>query len=137
SLKSAPKGPVEVEITDAEGKAVRKLTASGHPGINRIAWDMHYEVPRMVTLRTIPPEDPHIWEEARFRGMDSRPVTHWGMERVPTPLAAPGKYEARLTVDGKTLPEPVTILMDPNSPGTEADIDASVRLQLQIGADID
>ena len=83
-LKSAPKSPVAVEITDAQGNKVRELKSSGHPGINRIAWDMHYDGPRMVTLRTIPPEDPHIWEEARFRGMDSRPVTHWGMGRAPT-----------------------------------------------------
>ena len=137
SLKSAAKEPVQVEITDAEGKLVRKLSASGHPGINRVEWDMHYDAPHMVALRTIPEEDPHIWQEARFRGMDSRPVTHWGMERVPTPMAAPGKYEARLKVDGRTLTEPVTIVMDPNCPGTEADIDASVKLQLQISADIE
>jgi hypothetical protein len=98
---------------------------------------MHYDAPRLISLRTIPPEDPHIWEEARFRGKDERPVTHWGMERVPTPMAAPGKYEARLTIDGKTLTEPITILMDPNSPGSEADIDASVKLQLQIASEID
>lgn len=135
-LKAAPKKPVEVEIHDAQGKLVRKLTAHGQAGLNRIAWDMHYDAPRMVTLRTIPPEDPHIWEEARFRGKDERPVTHWGMERVPTPMAVPGKYEARITVDGKTFTQPVTILMDPNCPSTQADLEASVKLQLQIGGDI-
>ncbi|HEX4310227.1 MAG TPA: hypothetical protein VHZ25_09385 [Acidobacteriaceae bacterium] len=137
SLKAAPSGPIEAQILDAKGKLVRKLTATGHPGINRLPWDMHYDAPRQISLRTVPPEDPHIWEEARFRGKDERPITHWGMERVPTPLAAPGKYEARLTIDGKTYTEPITILMDPNSPGTEADIDASVRLQLQIAGEID
>jgi len=137
SLKSAPSKPIEAEILDAKGKLVRKLTATGHPGINRIAWDMHYDAPRLISLRTLPPEDPHIWQEARFRGDDSRPVTHWGMERVPTPMAAPGKYEARLTIDGKTLTQPVTILMDPNCPSSEADLEASVKLQLQIGSDID
>ncbi|HET9791537.1 MAG TPA: hypothetical protein VFR08_09570, partial [Candidatus Angelobacter sp.] len=89
-----------------------------------------------VTLRTIPPEDPHIFEEGRFRGSDSRPVTHWGMERVPTPMAAPGKYQARLTVDGKTYTQPVTILMDPKCPGTQADLESSVKLQLRISSDI-
>jgi hypothetical protein len=98
---------------------------------------MHYDAPRQISLVTIPPEDPHIWEEARFRGKDDRPITHWGMERIPTPMAVPGKYEARLTVDGKTLTEPITILMDPNSPGSEADIDSSVKLQLEIASEID
>ena len=137
ALKTAPARPIEVEILDAKGKLVRKLTATGHPGINRIAWDMHYDEPRLIQLRTIPPEDPHIWLEGRFRGMDERPVTHWGMERIPTPMAAPGQYQAQLTVDGKTLTQPVTILMDPHSPGSLQDIEASVHLQLQVSDDVD
>ena len=137
ALKSAPSKPVEVEIVDAKGKLVRKLTATGQEGINRIAWNMHYDPPRTIALRTIPPEDPRIWQEGRFAGMESRPVTHWGMERVPTPLAAPGKYEARLHVDGQTFTQPITILMNPHSPGTESDIEASVKLQLQISGDVD
>ncbi len=136
-LKSAPAKPVEVEILDAKGNLVRKLTATGHEGINRVGWDMHYDAPRQIVLRTIPPEDPHIWQEGRFLDMDSRPVTHWGMERIPSPMAAPGKYEARLTVDGQTFTQPLTILMDPHSAGTQADIEASVQMQLRIGKDVD
>jgi hypothetical protein len=136
-LKSAPKKPVEVEIVDAKGNLVHKMTAPGHEGMNRTAWNLHYDPPRMITLRTVPEEDPHIWQEGRFVGMDSRPVIHWGMERVPTPLAAPGKYEARLHVDGQSSTQPVVILMNPHSPGTESDIDASVKLQLQISSDVD
>jgi hypothetical protein len=137
ALKAAPAKPVEVEILDSNGKLVRKLTATGHEGINRIAWNLHYDAPRTIALRTIPPEDPRIWQEGRFVGMDSRPVTHWGMERVPTPLAAPGKYEARLSVDGQSFTQPVPILMNPHSPGTQSDIEASVKLQLQISGDVD
>jgi photosystem II stability/assembly factor-like uncharacterized protein len=136
ALKAAPAKPAEVEIRDHEHKLVRQLAATGHEGINRLAWDMHYQQPHQIALRTIPPEDPQIWEEGRFRGKDSRPVTHWGMERIPTPIAVPGHYEARLTVDGKTLSQPVTILMDPKCEGTEADLEASVKLQLRIGEDV-
>jgi photosystem II stability/assembly factor-like uncharacterized protein len=137
ALKTASKKPAEVEILNAENKTVRKLTAPAHEGMNRVAWDMHYDEPRQIALRTIPPEDPHIWDEGRFHGKDVRPVTHWGMERIPTPMAAPGKYQARLTVDGKTLTEPVTILIDPRSAGTVSDIEASVKLQLRIQDDVD
>ncbi len=91
----------------------------------------------MIALRTVPEEDPHIWQEGRFVGMDSRPIIHWGMERVPTPLAAPGNYEAQLSIDGQVFKEPVVILMNPHSPGTESDIDASVKLQLQVSGDVD
>jgi photosystem II stability/assembly factor-like uncharacterized protein len=137
ALKTAPTKPVEAEIFDAQHNLVRKLSQKGQEGLNRIAWDMHYDEPRQIELRTIPPEDPHIFEESRFQGMDERPVTHWGMERIPTPMAAPGKYEAQLTVDGKTFTEPVEILIDPKSAGTASDIEASVKLQLRIQGDVD
>jgi len=67
-LKSAPKKPVEVEIVDAKGNLVHKMTAPGHEGMNRIAWNLHYDPPRMIALRTVPEEDPHIWQEGRFCG---------------------------------------------------------------------
>jgi hypothetical protein len=105
--------------------------------MNRIAWDMHYDLPQQIELRTVPPEDPHIWEETRFRGKEWRPITHWGMERLPSPMAAPGKYTAKLTVDGKTFEQPVTIVMDPHAGGSAAEIDASVKLQLRLRDDVD
>ncbi|HEX4007792.1 MAG TPA: hypothetical protein VHX60_16580 [Acidobacteriaceae bacterium] len=137
ALKAAAAKPVDVEILDAQGKLVRKLTAPGRAGMNRIGWDMHYDAPRQIVLRTIPPEDPHIWQEGRFFGETSRPVTHWGMESAPRPMAAPGKYTARLTVDGQTLTQPLTIVMDPHSHGTQADLEASVKTQLRISGDVD
>ena len=75
-----------------------------HAGLNRVSWDLRYEPPRLVALRTTPPENPHIWEEPRFRGQDTRPVTHWGLEPAQVgPIVAPGKYTVKLTVDGQSL----------------------------------
>jgi hypothetical protein len=137
SLKSVPKKPVEIEILDAKGDVIRKMTAPGHPGINRTAWDMRYNGMRTIALRTIPPEDPHIFEEDRFKGKDSRPVTHWGMSpEQPGPLAAPGKYTVRLTVDGESFKEPLEILIDPHSPGTQQSIEATLKMQLRIRDDV-
>jgi photosystem II stability/assembly factor-like uncharacterized protein len=137
NLKSAPAKPVEIQILDSGGKLVREITAPAHPGMNRVRWDMHYDPPHQVELRTIPPEDPNIFLEGRFFGKDVRPVTHWGMERIPSPIAAPGQYSAKLTVDAQTYSQPLTILIDPHSQGTQADIEASVKLQRQIDADVD
>lgn len=137
SVKSAPGSPVEVQILDAKGNLVRKLTTQGYPGLNRIGWNMHYDAPHQILLRTLPPQDPYIFYTDRFYEKDARPVTHWGMYDMPTPMAAPGNYTAKLTVEGQTYTEPVTILADPNSPGTPADIEASVKLQLRIASDID
>ena len=72
-LKAASKQQVQIAILDANGKVVRDLKMDGRAGLNRQTWDLRYEAPRLVALRTTPAENPHIWEEPRFRGADSRP----------------------------------------------------------------
>ena len=76
SLKTAAKDPIQLEILDSEGKVIRTLEAKGRSGINRVSWDLRYESPRLIALRTNAPDNSHIWEEPRFRDSDSRPITH-------------------------------------------------------------
>lgn len=136
-LKAASKQQVQIAILDSNGKVVRELKADGRAGLNRQTWDLRYEAPRLVALRTTPTENPHIWEEPRFRGSDSRPITHWGAEPAQVgPIAAPGKYTARLTVDGESYQQSLEILADPRSSGSVKEIEASVNLQLRIRDDI-
>jgi len=138
SLKAAPKKTVEIKILDSKGATIRKLTTEGQAGLNRVTWDMRYESPRPIALRTIPPEDPHIWEEERFKGKDSRPITHWGMpDAPPGPLVAPGKYTVKLTVDGASSQQPLEVLIDPHTAGTQQSIEATLKLQLRIRDDVD
>jgi photosystem II stability/assembly factor-like uncharacterized protein len=137
SLKSAPKDPVRIEILDLSGTVIRELRAQGRPGINRASWDLRYEPPRLVALRTTPPENPYIWQEPRFWGSDTRPVTHWGIEQAQVgPMVAPGKYQVRLTVDGQSSTQPLEILRDPRVAASQADLEASMKLQLRIREDI-
>ena len=138
SLKAAPKKPVKIEILDANGNVIRKLKDSpARAGLNRAEWDLRYEPPRFIALRTVPADNPHIWEEPRFRSAESRPVTHWGIEpALVGPLVAPGNYQIRLTVDGETSTAPIVILKDPRSPGTDDDIQASTKLLLRVREDI-
>ena len=139
SLKSAPRAPVQIQILNEKGTLVRTMTTPAHAGLNRASWDMHWDGPRTIALRTLPPEDPHIFEEDRFKGMDTRPITHWGMspQQAGTgPLVAPGKYTVKLTVDGVATQQPLQILIDPHSPGTQASIDATVQMQLRIRDDV-
>jgi hypothetical protein len=137
ALKTAPKGDVEIQIADASGNVIRTLHQDGHAGINRANWDMLYDDLTPVVLRTIPPEDPHIWDEARFKGKSFRPLTHWGMPAViHGPLAVPGQYQVRLIVQGKTLTAPLDILRDPNSETDAAGMEATLKLQLQIAGDV-
>jgi photosystem II stability/assembly factor-like uncharacterized protein len=137
TLKTAPKEQVELEILSSDGKSVRKLRTRARAGLNRVRWDLHYDPPRLVALRTAAPENSHIWSEPRFRDVDSRPITHWGTRPAEVgPIVTPGTYTVRLKVDGQSYTQQLTVLRDPHSPGSEADINASVKTLLQIRDDI-
>jgi photosystem II stability/assembly factor-like uncharacterized protein len=137
SLKSDPRGPAQLQVLDAEGKVIRDLRSTPHAGVNRVAWDLRYEPPRLIAIRTTPPENPHIWEEPRFRGQDTRPVTHWGLDQAQVgPLIVPGKYTVKLTIDGQSFTQPIEILKDPKIAASQADLDLSVKLQLRLRDDI-
>lgn len=137
SLKAAPKDPIELEILNADGKVIRKIKTRGHVGINRVKWDLRYESPRLVALRTITPENPHIWQEPRFRDADSRPITHWGISPAETgPIVAPGAYSVKLSVGSQSFTQPLKVLPDPRIPTAVPDIETSVRTQLRISDDI-
>jgi hypothetical protein len=141
ALKLEPKSPVQFEILDSQGAVIRKLEPKDPKdlvvGLNRVEWDLRYDSPRVVALKTVAPDNPHVWEEPRFRDTDSRPITHWGSKPGEVgPIAAPGVYSVRLTVDGQTLTQPLTVLSDPHAPGSPADIELSVKTLLEIRDDI-
>jgi photosystem II stability/assembly factor-like uncharacterized protein len=129
--------PVRIEILTKSGDLVREITRPGRVGVNRTSWDLRYAAPRLVGLRTTPADNPHIWEEPRFRGRDTRPVTHWGLDQAQAgPIVAPGTYTVRLTVDGKTFSEDLVVLKDPKVATSDADFELSVKTQLRAREDI-
>jgi len=137
NLASAPTGPVQMEILDAQGKEIRKQMLTAHAGLNGAYWDLLYDAPTLVQLRTTPPENPHIWEEPRFEGKSIRTITHWGI--TPTtgiPLAAPGSYQVRLTIDGKAYTQPFQVVKDPAVEASSATLRTSTAMQVHIRADI-
>jgi photosystem II stability/assembly factor-like uncharacterized protein len=138
ALKSATPRPMRVEILDSTGAMIRAITTPTRAGLNRASWDLRYEPPRRVELRTTPPENPHIFNEPRFRGRGTRPITHWGIQGpVATgPIAAPGSYSARITVDGKTYTQLFKVLKDLDVKTSEADLLASTHAQIRIRDDM-
>jgi len=136
-LRDGSKDEVRVTVSDARGIPVRSLKGGGRAGLNRVSWDLRHEPPRLIAMRTTPPENPHIWEEPRFRGQDTRPVTHWGLDQAQVgPIVVPGKYTVKLTIDGRPSTQPIEILRDPKVPTSQADLDLSVKLQLRLRDDI-
>ena len=68
-------------------------------GMHRIWWDMHY--------------DPIPGVAARGGDGGEGAVPHRTHDGVASPLAAPGLYTVRLTVDGHSYTQPLTFKMDP------------------------
>ncbi len=138
SLAEAPEGPVSLAVMDSSGAVIRTLEARARAGLNRVAWDLRYDGPEQVALRTLPPDNPHIWEEARFKGKSTRPIIHWGIqgpERLG-PLALPGRYTVRLIVGGQSYTQPLEVLRDPAIPSADADLAASTAMQVRIRDDM-
>src|SRR5262249_48020108 len=80
---------------------------------------------------------PYIWNEPRFKGQQTRPVTHWGLAQAQVgPLAAPGKYTVKLTAGGQTLTQPFELLKDPKIAASVDDLVASTAMQKRITADL-
>jgi len=134
SLSETPASPVKFEILDRAGTVIRSFEGVGRPGLNTATWDLLYDGPAQVELRTIPPYNPHIWEEARFLGEETRPIVHWGIQSPQRsgPIAAPGEYTVRMTVNGTTLSHPFTVLKDPSISTSVQDIAASTAAQVRV-----
>jgi hypothetical protein len=141
-----PAKKIDVTIEGEDGKTIRTLKAENSAGINRTSWDLRYPSISDVALRTTPAGNPHIWEEKRFVGKESRPVYYYGVGRSqstnamrsasgePTigPLVAPGTYTVKLVDDGQTVTQKLTVLKDPNTTGSEADVEAATKLSFAI-----
>ena len=130
-LKEAPKGDVTVEILDASQKVVRKYSSAKlsqpeepldpddkkpekqikpEAGLNRFVWDLRYEGANRVPNYS-------LWEYK---------------EGARGPLAMPGQYQVRLTVDGKSQTAPLELKLDPRVKVEMADLQKQFDLQLAI-----
>ncbi len=124
-LKSAPNGDVKITIADSAGRTVRTLTASKEAGINRVWWDLKYEQTPEIRLRTAPLFAPDV----KLNAEGFRTLPAGGRLSV---LAPPGVYTVKLAAGGRELMQPLTILKDPNTTGSEADIAAQTKLMLEV-----
>jgi photosystem II stability/assembly factor-like uncharacterized protein len=113
-LGSASSDNVQIAILDAEGGTVRTLRGTGNVGINRVQWDLRFTPSEEIRLRT-----PPIYGSWMRIPPDGRPAGG----RM-TMLAPPGVYTIKLTVGGKDFKQNLTVLKDPHSAGTDADLRA-------------
>jgi photosystem II stability/assembly factor-like uncharacterized protein len=133
-LKSAPAGEVKIRIEDAKGQTVRTLTGTKTVGINRVNWDLRGEQTKEVRLRMSPAYAP----EVRNGAEGWRLAPEGGRTSV---LMPPGTYTVKLLLGGagstSAPSQQLVVRKDPNSEGSEADINAQLALLFELRKDLE
>jgi photosystem II stability/assembly factor-like uncharacterized protein len=129
-LKAAKEEDVKLEILDASGTTIRTFEGAKEAGLHRVYWDLKYDATREIQLRTPPPYAP----EVRVGPEGYRPFPLGGRLSV---LAPPGTYTVKLRAGGEERRESLEVLKDPNTAGSEADIQAQFQLTLRIREDLE
>ena len=133
-VKEKPKAAT-FEILDAAGTLVRRYSSTEpepleepldpddekpknqleiKPGMNRFVWDLRYQAAPRV-------KDYYLFEyEAGAKG----------------PMALPGKYQVKLTVEGKVLTAPLELKLDPRVKVASADLQKQFATLTQIHAEL-
>ncbi|MBM3750315.1 MAG: hypothetical protein FJW21_03915 [Acidimicrobiia bacterium] len=131
-MKTAPTGPLTMEILDSSGTVVSTSQVTAQQGTNVATWNLLYPMPDQPVLRSIPPDNPYIWEAGRWERRE-RPVTHWGLGAQRwQPRAAPGKYQVRLSYNGQTQTQPFEVWRDVTLPSDDDDLIESASMQVDM-----
>jgi photosystem II stability/assembly factor-like uncharacterized protein len=143
---AAPGGqasPVVIEIAASDGTIVRRFSSADAPkrpnadlyfadswlappnvpgtkaGHNRFVWDLRHPAPRALEY------------EYSIAAVPGRAVA--------TPEGAfvlPGKYEVRVVADGRTLRQPLTVVMDPRVTTSQRDLAVLLAFQREVEAEL-
>jgi hypothetical protein len=140
SLARAPQGEITLDVLDATGSVVRHLSSTpakpvaeaarptlpnfweaeplslpAKAGANRVSWDLRYDPPLAFA---------HTYELNANPGLT--PPSPEG------PLVPPGSYTLRLTANGRSYTQTVTVRPDPRSAATAAGIGAQHALEMRL-----
>jgi photosystem II stability/assembly factor-like uncharacterized protein len=129
--KEAKNDAVKIEILDAAGAVVRRYSSSKsepldeppdpddkkpekeikpEDGLNRFVWDLHFDEANRVP-------NYFLWEYG---------------DGAKGPLAVPGNYQVRLTVDGKSEAAPFEVKIDPRVTTSQADLEKQFKLEMDL-----
>jgi photosystem II stability/assembly factor-like uncharacterized protein len=139
-LSKDASSPVTIEIKDGKDQSLRKYSSADKPvepnpkrlripsywirplqslstkaGMHRFLWDLHYT--------PVPGVEPEFPMAATYRNTAPAATSPW---------TAPGDYTVTLTVDGKTLSQPLTVAMDPRVKATAADLQEQFDLSWKL-----
>jgi hypothetical protein len=142
-LPQAPARPLAIEIAAPDGAVVRRFSSTdkpARPNADLYFADSWLAPPPIPTVR--PGHNRFVWN---LRYPPPRAVEYeYSIAAVPggataTPEGAfvvPGTYEVRLTVDGRTLRQPLTVGMDPRVNTSEKDLAVLLAFQREVDAQL-
>ena len=138
-LKADAREPVTLEILTENGELVRRYSSADEPepplegqnvpdywprppqvlsaeaGLHRFVWNLHYPRPAVLRFR---------YPIAAVAG--NTPVTPFG------PWVLPGRYTVKLTANGKTYSQTLTVKMDPRVQTSSAELERQHRLSMKL-----
>ncbi|MFM8912294.1 MAG: glycosyl hydrolase, partial [Flammeovirgaceae bacterium] len=117
-------------VKDANNAVVRKLYHRGKSGLNRIWWDLREDPSTAIVMRNKPIHAE--WITLSDKRTMNAPTSPKGI----SPLVLPGTYTVVLKVGDKEYSQPLKVLKDPNSQGTESDIAAQKKMLSEIKKDM-
>ena len=130
-LKSAPSKEASIKIQDAQGNTVQTIRGTRNAGLNRVWWNLRTENSKEVRLRTQPLYAPDV----KLNNEGWRPLPEGGRMTV---LMPPGTYTVKLIVDGQEAgSQSLKVLKDPNSVGSEADINRQTSMLMDLRKDLE
>ncbi len=147
-LASDANGPVKLEILDSAGRVVRTYSSTDpvppvHPALDPVAYNkicqqtpsapdcslpLYWPAPPMVVSTRAGMH--RVWWDMHYDpvgeggggrgggGGGAGAVPHRTYPSVNSPWAPPGSYTVRLTVDGKSYTQPITLRLDPRVTAT-------------------
>jgi photosystem II stability/assembly factor-like uncharacterized protein len=134
-LKS-PASTVSLEIIDAHQKVVHRFSSEDkHPEKHPPLPIAERWFPKPESLQTNPGMHRFVWN-LTWSSSGGSGVDEESEYRTPSgPKVVPGTYTVKLTVDGKSQTQPLTVVMDPRSPATSETLAQQLQLGQRIFAD--
>jgi photosystem II stability/assembly factor-like uncharacterized protein len=131
-------GRVKLEILDANHALVRRFSSDSHPvKKHALAAIAERWFPELQVLGSSEGIHRFVWNLSwgGANGESEGPQPEEDFSSPRGPRAMPGTYQVQLTVDGKTLTQPLKVVMDPRSTATPEELQKQFELGGQIFAE--
>ena len=121
SLRDTVKDSVKILVLDGNGNKVQQMTGTNKSGLNRVWWDLGLQPYVLPPLRTRPEDEDWV----KLDSTGERAMTIFDLDIGPglqAPKVLPGNYTIVLKIGDKEWKQPLTVLRDPHTAGTDEDI---------------